>query len=1005
MSLAADARTQPFRLATGGAIERDKPLSFTFNGRSYQGYQGDTLASALLANGVHLVARSLKYHRPRGNVAAGPDEPNAIVRVGAGARAIPNLPATVVELYEGLIAESLNCWPSVAYDLGAFGNVVSALLPAGFYYKTFMWPSAWWMAYEYFIRRAAGLGRALQAADSDRYEKRFDHCDVLVIGAGPAGISAALAAGEAGARVLLADEQPAIGGQLLFRDETVDGVGAGDWLREKRAALAAMPEVRIVTRAGATGYYDHNLVTLLERVSDHLAAPSAYLPRQRLWKMRAKQVVIATGAIERPIAFADNDTPGVMLASAVQRYVTQYAVRPGSRVVVFTNNDSAYDSALTLVAAGATVTAVVDARSATGKVAQIETRGIRVVRGCAVVGARGGSRLASILVAPVTADGSRITGAIEEIACDLLAVSGGWDPAVHLFSQSGGRLDFDHEQQCFVPGQPAQPTRAAGAANGAFMLADCIAQGRAAGLAAAGDCGFAAPPAAASVKRAALALMPLWEAPSHSRRARKFVDQASDVTASDIALAAREGYVAVEHAKRYTTTGMSVDQGKTGNVVAYGILARETGRTIPEVGTTTFRPPYVPVTIGALAGREIGERFDPWRRTPITDRHVAAGAVFEPVGLWRRPMYYARPGENMRAAVKRECLAVRNDVGILDASTLGKIEIQGRDAAALLNRVYTNRWDDLAVGRCRYGLMLGEDGMVFDDGVTARLGEHHYLMTTTSGGAERVLGWLEEWLQCEWRKLKVFLTPVTANWATINIAGPRARAVLARLQSDIDCSPSAFPHMAVREGRMMGVAVRVARVSFTGELSFEVNVPARYGLALWKALIAAGEEFGITPLGTEALHVLRAEKGYMVVGHETDGTVTPRDLGMGWIVDETKGDFLGKRGLMRGDNMRADRKQLVGLLTEDAAAVVPEGSQIIAVTDAGRISQPPVPMLGQVTSSYTSLTLGRSIALALVSGGRQRMNEEVAVVVRGKPVVARITDHRFYDKDGARLND
>ena len=993
--------TQPFRLAAGGAIERDKPLSFTFNGRSYQGYRGDTLASALLANGVRLVARSFKYHRPRGIVSAGPEEPAALVRVGSGARVLPCIPAPMVELYDGMQAQSINCWPSVEFDLGSITNLFSAILPAGFYYKTFMWPARAWMTYERFIRRAGGLGVTPQVPDADRYDKRFEHCDVLVVGAGPAGIAAALAAGEAGARVLLVDGRVRVGGQLAFRNEVVAGHAAGDWVIASAAALEALPDVRVLTRTTATGFYDHNLVTLVERVTDHLALPPRHLPRQRLWKVRAKQVIIAAGALERPLAFGNNDLPGVMLGSAAQRYAAQYAAKPGSHAVVFTNNDSGYEAALALADAGIDITAIVDPRDSSPAAVAMGARGIRVLPRRVVSMAHGGKQVSRVSVAP-HAPGRTLGGESREIACDLVCVAGGWDPAVHLYSQSGGRLAFDAEQQCFVPGPAARQVRAAGAANGAFLLADCLAQGRAAGLAAAKDAGFAAP-VETPPHRTPLSLAPLWEVACRERGVRKFVDLQNDVTTADIALAAREGYVSVEHAKRYTTTGMGVDQGKTGNIVAYGILGELTGRTIPDVGTTTYRPPYTPVTIGALAGRENGERFDPWRRTPLTGWHVQAGAVFEPVGLWRRPMYYPAHGEYMHAAVTRECHAVRTAVGLLDASTLGKIDIQGRDAVTLLNRVYSNAWDTLAIGHCRYGLMLREDGMVFDDGVTARLSDHHYLMTTTSGGAERVLAWLEDWLQCEWRELEVYLTPVTAHWATLCVTGPQARTVVMRLDSDIDFSPGAFPHMTVREGKMMGVPARVARVSFTGELSFEVNVPARYGLAMWEMLMAAGGDFNITPLGTEALHVLRAEKGYMVVGHDTDGTVTPLDLGMDWIVSRSKRDFLGKRGLARSDNARAGRKQLVGLLADDPKLVVPEGSQIIAAADAERIAQPPVPMLGHVTSSYMSPTLGRSIAMALVADGRRRMDERVAVVARGKPVPARIADHRFYDKDGARL--
>ncbi len=992
---------QAFRLAAGGHIDRRNPLAFTFNGREYRGYAGDTLASALLANGVHLVARSFKYHRPRGIVAAGPEEPNALVRIGAGGRVLPNLPATTVELYHGLQAESINCWPHVGFDISSFNNFVSALLPAGFYNKTFMWPGNGWMWYERFIRRAAGLGRTPDAPDPDRYEKRNDHCDVLVIGGGPAGIAAALAAGEAGARVLLVEERTALGGQLAFRQGSMAGGNSGAWLRRARTKLAGLSEVRVLTRTSAVGYYDHNLVTLLERVTDHLPPAPSRLPRQRLWKVRAKQVIVAAGAIERSLVFVNNDLPGVMLASAAQRYAVEYAVKPGLRAVVFTNNDSAYAAALALADAGVEIAALVDVRAQPG-VQAVRGLGVRVSH--AVVAAHGRRHVRSTDIAPIDAATGRITGATEAIACDLVCVAGGWDPALHLYSQSGGRLQYDSQQHCFVAGEAVQPVRAAGAANGAFALADCVAQGCHAGAAAARAAGFATsdpPPVAARVP---LTVHPLWEIPAPDGKRKKFVDQQNDVTAADLALAAREGYVAVEHAKRYTTTGMGVDQGKIGNITAFGILGNATARSVPQVGTTTYRPPYVPVTIGALAGREIGGLFDPLRKTPMTDWHAARDAVFEPVGLWRRPQYYPQAGEDMHAAVARECLAVRNGVGILDASTLGKIEIQGRDALRLLNMAYTNAWDNLQIGACRYGLMLREDGMIFDDGVTARLGEHHYLMSTTSGGADGVANWLEDWLQCEWRGWTVYVTPVTVNWAAICVTGPRARAVLQKLPCDVDLAPAQFPHMAIRRGNIAGIPARIARVSFTGELSYEINVPARYGLALWELLIDAGAASGITPLGTEALHVLRAEKGFIVVGHDTDGTVTPFDLGMGWIVGKNKTDFLGKRGLARSDNARPGRKQLVGLRTDDAQTVLVEGSQVVQLADAARIARPPVPMIGHVTSSYLSPTLRRSIAMALVENGRNRMDEPVAVVVRDRVVRACITAPRFYDPDGARLN-
>lgn len=1001
---------QPFRLAQGGRIDRSRSIAFTFNGRSYKGYAGDTLASALLANGVSLVGRSFKYHRPRGIMTAGSEEPCAIVQLGSGAYSDPNCRATQVELTEGLVANSINCWPNVQLDLGVASNLLAGLLPAGFYYKTFMWPRRGWLAYEHFIRRAAGLGRAPTEPDPDRYDKRFEHVDVLVAGGGPAGIAAALAAGRAGARVLLVDEQNEFGGQLLWRAAEIDGIAAAEWLARSVAELAAMPEVRLLPRSTVAGYYDHNFLTVLERVTDHLPTGTAPAgaPRQRLWKVRARQVVLATGAIERPLVFVNNDLPGVMLAGAAQAYVARFAVRPGSRAVFFTNNDSAYASATALSEAGITIAAIVEARRGSVPAAEpCRHRGITILQGHAVIAATGNRCLREITVAPLDAAGTGLAGTASTLGCDLLCVSGGWSPTVHLFSQSGGRLAFDAAQACFVPSQSVQAERSAGAASGRFGLSDCLTDGHAAGLTAARQAGFAGPdfPAPQAPPESAEPHLPLWEVPSAKggRRGSKFIDFQNDVTAGDIALAAREGYVSVEHAKRYTTAGMGVDQGKVANVNVLAILADETAGAIPGVGTTTFRPPYTPVSIGAFAAGATGAFYDPVRKTPMSAWHEARGAVFEPVGRWRRPLYYPTPGEDMETAVRRECLAVRNGVGLCDASTLGKIDIQGRDAVTLLDRVYTNGWASLGIGKARYGLMLKDDGMVFDDGVTARLGDTHYLMTTTSGHADAVFGWLDEWLQCEWPDLKVYLTSVTTHWATAMLAGPKAREVLAGAGIDIDTSRDASPYMSVREGRVAGIPARLFRVSFTGELSFEINVPASYGAALWEALMAAGAPHDITPFGTEALHVLRAEKGYIAVGHDTDGTVTPFDLGMGWIVDARKADFIGKRGLARSDLARAGRRQLVGLLTEDPAVVVPEGSQIVAA-ETSRIGPPPVPMMGYVTSSYYSPTLGRSIALALIDGGLGRLGEAVTVALPGQPVRAIIGKSRFYDLEGARLH-
>ena len=908
---------QTHRLAEGGRIDRGRPLSFTFNGRRHTGFAGDTLASALLANAVMLVGRSFKYHRPRGIFSAGAEEPNALVQLGVGARTEPNLRATQVELFDGLEAASVNCWPSVAFDIGAINGRFSRILPAGFYYKTFMWPPGLWMQYERVIRHSAGLGRAPEAGDPDRYDTRHVHCDVLVAGGGPAGLAAALAAARGGARVILADEQCEFGGALLGLRCEIGGAPAAEWVAATRAELAAMDAVRLLPRATVFGYYDHNYLGVAERVTDHLGATAPpELPRQRLWKVRARQVVLATGAHERPLVFADNDRPGVMLASAAATYLNRYGVKPGARAIVVTNNDGAYRVAADLAEAGVRVAALADLRPApAGPLTdRVRDLGIEVLGGWAVVATHGARHVTAVEVGRLDDGAGGILGVTRRIDCDLICVSGGWNPALHLFSQSRGRLRFDDARACFVPAESVQAERSAGACNGAFRLADCLAEGLAAGAAAARDAGFGkakAPAAPEAPEPETAPIRAVWRIPGvgpHARDNKHFVDFQNDVTAADLALAAREGYGAIEHAKRYTTAGMGTDQGKTSNVNALAILSQITGAEIDAVGTTTFRPPYTPIGYGMLGGRNVGRLFDPVRRTAMHEWHEAVGAVFEDVGQWKRAWYYPREGETMRDAVNRECLAVRRGLGIMDASTLGKIDIQGPDAREFLNRVYTNAWDSLAVGRCRYGLMLGDDGMVLDDGVTSRLAENHYHMTTTTGGAARVLAWLEEWSQTEWPKLKVYFTSVTTQWSVASIQGPHARALLSELCHDIDLSREAFPFMAWRDGAVAGIRARIFRVSFSGELAYEINVASSYATALWQALMTAGAKYDITPYGTEAMHVLRAEKGFVVVGHDTDGTVTPQDLGMDWIVSKKKTDFIGKRGAQPRRH-RPDRPQ------------------------------------------------------------------------------------------------
>jgi len=987
--------TQPHRLASGGAVDRARLLRFRFDGAALTGYAGDTLASALLANGVRVVARSIKYHRPRGVYAAGVEEPNALVRIGDGARVIPNLPATLVELRDGLEAFSLNTRSGVRFDAARINDAFSWLLPAGFYYKTFMWPATAWKAYEHVIRRAAGLGRAPAAADPDRYDKRNAHADVLVIGGGPAGLAAASAAAARGAHVLVCDREPVLGGQLAWRAPDASSDGSVSWLHSTEQSLRSAANVTVLTRTTAVGAYDHNLVTLVERTVER---DKRGLPRERLWKVRARHVILAAGAFERLMVFPGNDLPGVMLLSAAQRYVAQYAVRPARRVALFVNNDGAYDAAAALRDAGVEIACIVDVREHAGRADDARARGLRVEGGAVIAAAhgRGGVRRITVAHRGATKGTRARTSSFD---CDGVLVSGGWDPAVHLYSQAGGKLAFDETRHCFLPAGTATALHVAGAAAGHVDLDPCIDSGR---DAAARACdGIAGTPALHGTAPAAATPLPLGDLAPGRRKA--FVDLQGDVLADDLRLAAREGFTAAEHAKRYTTTGMGIDQGKVGNIAALCVLADATARPLGGLAPTTYRPPFVPVTFGTLAGREIGSLFDPVRETPVGTWHTEAGAVLEPVGLWRRASAYPRAGEHVQAAVRREMRAVRERAGLLDASTLGKIEVIGPDAATFLDLVYCTPLASLGVGQCRYGLMLRDTGMAFDDGVVACLAPRHYLLSTTSGNAPQVADWLEEWLQCEWPHLDVRIHDVTAQWATLAVAGPAARSILAAIDGDIDLSAPAFPHLAVRLGMLAGVKARILRVSYTGELSYEINVPARYGRALWELLLARGATHGLEPVGLDAIDALRLEKGYIAIGHDTDGTVTPFDLGMDWAVSRKKADFIGKRGLQQPDLARADRKQLVGLLTADETSIH-EGSPVIAWDDRRRIALPPVPMLGHVSSAAHSVALGRIVAFALVTRGRERMGERVAIVDRGRPREATIVAPRFYDAEGARLH-
>ena len=992
-------------------IDGTVPINFTFNGKQLQGVAGDTLASALLANGVKVVGRSFKYSRPRGIVGHGAEEPNAIMQIGSGAATVPNLKATQVELYEGLEAASVNGWPSVNFDLMSISGWFGRLMPPGFYYKTFMYPAKLWMTYEHFIRKAAGLGSTPVQSDPDSYDKLNQHCDVLVVGAGPAGLVAAREAARAGARVIIADEQSEFGGSLLASTQTIDGQLAVDWVADLVAELNGFDNVQTLPRSTVFGYYDHNFLGILERRTDHLGISAAAGSRQRMHRVRAKQVILAAGAFERPLVFAHNDIPGVMQASSVSTYVNRYGVAPGSRLVLFTTNDNAYQTAIDWHRAGRQVVAIVDSRSQPKGdiVAAVKGLGIEVMAGHGVIEAQGGKRVKRALVARLNAQGADIVGPVETLACDLIACSGGWSPAIHLSSHTGAKPVWDDSIVGFRPGKSKQQERSVGACAGTYALSGCLDDGARAGAEAAklaghGDGKLYFPSAAVEEYKEqpqqALFLVP--HSKKTSRAPSQFVDMQLDVSASGIELAVREGFESVEHIKRYTAMGFGTDQGKLGNINGMAILANALGQSIPETGTTIFRPSYTPTTFGAIAGRDIGELFDPERYTAMHRWHAEQGAEFEDVGQWKRPWYFPHVGESMHQAVNRECLAVRKSVGILDASTLGKIDIQGPDAAEFITRMYTNSYLKLALGKCRYGVMLKEVGMIFDDGVCACLGVNHYLMFTTTGGAAGVLAWLELWQQTEWPHLNVYFTSVTDHWTTATITGPNARKVLAKVCGDIELANDEFKFMDWRDGTVAGVAARIFRISFTGELTYEINVPAHYGRHIWEALIAAGEEFGITPYGTETMHVLRAEKGFIIVGQDTDGSMTPADMNMDWVVGKNKTfSFIGKRSLQRSDSVRENRKQLVGLKTIDANTVLPEGAQV--VFDAKQAI--PMSMQGHVTSSYYSANLGHSIALAVVKGGHSREGQKVhCPLADGRTIAAEIVSSVFYDPKGERQN-
>ncbi|PZQ49361.1 MAG: sarcosine oxidase subunit alpha family protein [Rhodovulum sulfidophilum] len=998
------------RLSTGGRlIDRARPLGFSFNGKQFKGFAGDTLAAALLANGQLLQGRSFKYHRPRGPVASGVEEPNALVNLGTGARSEPNARTTTAELREGLVARSQNHWPSLEFDVGSINARVSPLLPAGFYYKTFIHPRAAWKSlFEPAIRRSAGLGVVPETGDADRYEYLYAHVDVLVAGGGVSGLAAALAAARAGAKVLLFEQAPHWGGRALTDAPEIDGEPAADWIAETLAALDALPNVTRRARTMVSGAYDHGYALAEERLDPDAASG----PRARLWRVRAKRIVTATGALERPLAFAGNDVPGVMLASAVRDYAELYGVSVGDRVVVVTNNDDAYRTAIALKRAGLTVPAVLDARPVAAGALPEAARalGIPVQTGRGVASVKGGKAVTAVAVCAQAGEGA----VLEEIACDAVAMSGGWSPVVHLWSHSGGKLAWNETLAHFAPDTGRPPLGAdgagfviaAGTASGALVAEMAMVDAHAAGLRAAQELGFAVEdtPGPAARSEAEDPMLAVWMMPQGAApklRAKAFLDFQNDVKVSDVRLAAQEGYVSVEHTKRYTTLGMATDQGKLSNINGLATLAQALAMPIPSVGTTTFRPPYTPVTFGSLVGEARGSLFKPTRRTPIDAWSDQNGADWEPVADWRRAYCYRRGAESREEAVRREVLNTRERVGVLDASTLGKVLVKGPDAGKFLDLLYTNVMSSLGIGKCRYGLMCNENGFLFDDGVVIRMAEDTFLCHTTTGGSDRVVAWMEEWLQTEWWDLKAYVANVTEQYAQVAVVGPKARAVLEAI-GGMDVSKEAMPFMTFAEGALGGIPARVHRISFSGELSYEVAVPASRGQDFWDAVMAAGAAHGIQPYGTECLHVMRAEKGFIMIGDETDGTVIPQDLNLGWAVSKKKQDFIGKRAQARSDMTRPDRKTLVGLRTEDPAAVLPDGAHAV---DGPVAEKGPTRTIGHVTSTYFSPTLGHSIAMALIERGGERMGQVLDFPLEGGKVLrATVCDPVFLDKEGSRQN-
>ena len=995
--------SQPFRLNKEGLINRNKKISFTFNGKKLFGYEGDTIASALIANGIHLVGRSFKYHRPRGFFGAGVEEPNAKLQVEFNGHSEPNVNATEMELVEGLSATSQNCWPSVNFDVGAINNFLKMFFPAGFYYKTFMWPkSFWYKIYEPFIRKAAGLGVASIEKDKERYEHKFEYCDLLVTGSGPSGLASAYAAAKNGAKVILAEDKPRFGGTLLTDDVSIDNLSGKDWAEKIITELKSMPNVTVKNRSQVFGYYDHNMLVMFERVSDHLEKKSKFTPRQRLWYIRAKETILSTGSIERPIVFGNNDTPGIFLSAAAKEYMKVYGVLVGKKPLIFTNNDSAYETALEFKKNNVEPI-ILDTREehSSELIDEAKSKGIDIRFSHGVIVANGYKKVKSAKIGKLNKDKNSFEK-IETVDCDCICVSGFWTPSVHLASQSGNKLKYEEKIDAFIPDKKKQHETSVGAANGSFTLEESLKHGFENGSNLSAK--ITETKTEISIpnvnEKKYGAHDKFWCMPlPKNENPKRFVDFQNDVSVSDIEIALREGYRSIEHVKRYTTLGMATDQGRTSNLNGLQLVSNIENKIVPEVGHTTFRPPFTPITIGTIVGREVGMEYMPTRKTPMHEWHEKNNAVFVDAGAWKRPRYYKQGSETLFEASKREAKNVRENVGICDVTTLGKIDIKGPDAAEFLNRVYTNAWMKLPVGKARYGLMLREDGIVMDDGTTTRISENHYHMTTTTAQAANVLSHLEYYLQIVWPELNVNVVSTTEQWAGAAIAGPKSRDMLSKLYPDLDVSNDALPFMGYKEAEFFGVPSRIFRISFSGELAYEINVKSDHGMFMWEKMMEVGKDFGNQPYGTEALSTLRIEMGH-VAGPELDGRTIPSDVSLNGLVSKKK-DFIGKNSLGREAFNVESRQKIVGLIPIDRKSSIPEGSHIVQDQNA----KLPNPKLGHVSSSCWSVENNNPFSLAIMKDGKNMIGKKFFAVspLKNKSIEVEVISSHYVDPEGKRV--